>query len=325
MALTVRDPAFFFDTLSAMMLTEPSPEYVFDQFATIDVDFSAGNGDTVYLNRYPYFGDVGLTLANRILAETDSIGISDPVNQNVNQVSVELLELAGPYSSVKRGVAPLGVTEKVARQAEQKLIDSGNPESFFNSIGARSLKDDHDRFHDRALCNLFLATTNKYNPDGVVDGSTAVTGAGSTLSGDDLMAIKEVLQNNNAPTFSDGLYRAVISPRMEKHLRQDPDFKESMRYYNPTQLMRGEIGIFEGFRFFTSTNIPTATVNALTASQGVFFGMDAVGYGEGGLPLQVRSNKNDDYERFMYLIWLVYRGYSAMDYRFVVNARTFAS
>lgn len=308
-----------------MMLYEPKPKYVFDQFATVDVDFKATDGDTVKINRYPYFGDVGLTQEARKLTEQQTIGTSNPVRQEVNQVTVTLEEFTGPYNASVSAPAPLGVTEKVARRAEQKLLDTGDPTSFFNSIGGASLKDDHDRFHDRILCNLLLSTANIRNPDGVTDGNTATTSTGSKIDSDDLKEIKEQLEDADVPTDSDGLYIAVVCPRMEKHFRQEPDFKEAMHYYNPTQLMRGEIGVYEGFRFFSSTNIPTATVNSLTAYQGVFCGMDAIGYGEGGVPLQIRRNKNDDYERFMYLVWLVYRGYALMDGRFVYKARTFAA
>jgi hypothetical protein len=112
---------------------------------------------------------------------------------------------------------------------------------------------------------------------------------------------------------------------MEKHLKQDTSFREAMYYARPDNLLKGEIGTYEGFRFFSSNNLPTASINSLTAYQGLFFGPGVAGYGEGNLPLQVRINKNDDYERFMYLIWLVYRGYALLDERFCVKARTFAA
>jgi len=325
MALTLRDPNLFFTTLSSMMLFEPRPAYVFDQFAMKEIRYGANNGDTVVLNRYPYFDDAGLTLADRQLSESDTIGTANPVSQDTDAVTVILQEYSGPYNGTESAIAPFGITEKVARQAEAKLIDTGDPLSFFNSIGARSLKDDHDRFHDRVLFNLLSTTTNKWNPDGVVDGSTASTSTGSTLDSDDLRGIKEQLENANVPPDSDGLYIAVISPRMDKHLRQDTDYKEAMRYASPENLLRGEIGVYEGFRFIKSTNMPTETINSLTAHKGIFMGVDAVGYGEGDLPLEVRKNKNDDYERFMYLIWLVFRGYSLLDERFVVEARTYAA
>jgi len=324
MALTLADSDFFFSSLNAMMLLEPRPSYVFDQFAFKEISYGSG-GDTVYLNRYPYFGDVGLTLTARTLTESSTVGTANPVSQSATAVSVILKELSGPYNNSVSQVAPLGLSEKVARQAQAKLIDSEDPLSFFNSIGANSLKDDHDRFHDRVLCNLYLDTTNKRNPGGVADGSTATTSTGSTFSTTDLVSIRETLASNDAPPLDDGLFAAVISPRMDKHLKLDTNYRDAMRYIDPTRLMRGEIGVYEGFRFFLSNNIPTATVNSLTAYQGLFFGKQAVGYGEGNLPVQIRQSNDNDYDRFLYLIWLVYRGYALLDSRFCVKARTFAA
>jgi hypothetical protein len=179
MALTVTDSAYFLATLSSMMLSDPTPEYIFDQFVVKEIDFKKAKGDTVYLNRYPRFGSVGLTEASRNVSETQTIGTANPINQDVEQVTVTLNEYIGPYNNDQSTVAPLGVTERVALQAQQKLIDSNNPTDFFNSIGGTSLKDDHDRWHDRVLINLFLTTTNKQNPDSVADGSTATTSTGS--------------------------------------------------------------------------------------------------------------------------------------------------
>lgn len=325
MALTLKNADYFLAILSTMMLEEPKPKYILDQFVEKSIQFGSGKGDTVQINRYPYWGDTGLTETARTLNEQQSIGTADPVNQEVNKVTVTLKEYSGPYNSTVSAVAPLGVSEKVVRLAQQQILNSSDPTSFFNSIGGNSLKDDHDRWHDRVLANLFLSTTNTWNPDGVADNATATTGTGSTLDHADLMGIREALQNANVPTFEDGMYYAVIPPRMEKHLKQDTDFREAMNYYSPDQKMRGELTMYEGFKFFCSTNLPTSTVNSLTAYEGIFFGDKAVGYGEGDLPLAIRQNKNDDYERFIYLIWLVYRGYAVLDSRFIYKGRTFAA
>jgi len=325
MSLTLRDPNLFFTTLGSMILFDPKPNYVFDQIAEKEIRFGAGNGDTVQLNRYPAFGDAGLTRAARKLDETNTVGTADPVQQDTESVTVILEEYSGPYNSSTSAIAPLGITEKMARQAEAKLIDTNNPTDFFNSIGGMSLKDDHDRWHDRVIQNLLDETTYEWNPDDVADGSTATTDTGSKIDSEDLQGIKEILQGNNAQTDSEGLYWAIISPRMEKHLRSDSDFKEAMHYANPQMIVRGQIGVYEGFRFITSTNMKTETINSITAHKGFFLGPGAVGYGEGDIPVEVRPNKNDDYERFMYLIWLVFRGYALLDDRFVVEARTYAA
>jgi N4-gp56 family major capsid protein len=306
------------------MLLDPQPQYLFDRFASKNVDQGKfQTGDKVSINRYPMLASNGLGDDDRKLSETQAIGTSYSQKQTVETVDVYLEEWSGPHDGT--GVGPLVVTEKVIKQAQQKLINESDPLSFFNSIGGMSLKNDHDKWHDRKLCNLLLSTTNKYNPDGVADGSTATTSTGSKLDSDDLKAVKENLQTANIPTFPDGYYYAVISPRMEKHLKQDADFKEACYYYKPDSQFKGSLTEFEGFRFWTSTNIPTATVNSLTAYQGVVFGPNAIGYGEGRVPLQIRRNKNDDYERFLYLVWMVYRGYAMLDSRFVYKLRTFAA
>lgn len=324
MPITAKDAAYFLPMLSSQMLLDPQPAYIFDQFATKDVDNKKfETGDKVSLNRYPLLGGNGLTETDRAPSETQTIGTARAQKQTVETVDVNLKEYLGPHDGT--GIGPLVVTEKVIKQAQQKLIDEADPLSFFNSIGGMSLKNDHDKWHDRVLCNLLLSTTNKLNPDSVADGSTATTSTGSKFDADDLTTLKESLQTANIPTFSDGLYWAAISPRMEKHLKQDTGFREASFYYQPSNRFMGEITVFEGFRFFVSNNMPTASVNSLTAYQGVAFGPNTIGYGEGRDPLHIVNNKNDDYERFLYLIWKVYRGYAALDTRFAYKFRTFAA
>ena len=317
MPLTLRDEAYFKTILSANMLMEPKPAYVFDQFASKEIDFARTKGDTIDINRYPYFGEVGMTQVARQLSEQNTIGIEDPVAITAETVTVILQEYSGPYNATAGHVAPLGITEKVARRAQQKLIDTSDPTSFVNSIGGQLLKDDHDRWHDRVLCQLYLTSPNSTNPGNKADGTVA---ADDQIGTADLGTIKEKLLQRNIPTFSDGLYVAVISPRMEKHLKVDPDWRSAAP---EESLYRGEIGVYEGFRFIRSTNIPTEQVNGLTANLGIFMGPDAVGYGE-AMPPEIRLNKNDDYSRFMYLIWLAYKGYVALDTRFIEIGRTMA-
>lgn len=321
MALTVRDEAYFQTILSAAMLKDPKPAYVFDQFVAKEFDFDRTLGDTIELQRYPYFGDVGMSQVQRQLSETNTVGILDPVAITTNNVTLILQEYGGPYNGIADHVAPLGVTEKVARRAQRKLLDANNPESFVNSIGGDLLKDDYDRWHDRTLCDLYLTSPNSTNPGGAADAAVTNTDQISTA---DLATIKERLQNRFAPTWDDGLYMAIVSPRMEKHLRLDDSFRKAVQFGDPRRLFRGELGIYEGFRFMSSTNLPTETVNALTGHLGIFFGPRAVGFGE-ALAAQVRRNKTDDYDRFFYLVWITYKAYAALDTRFIEVARTFAS
>jgi len=90
---------------------------------------------------------------------------------------------------------------------------------------------------------------------------------------------------------------------------------------------------FEGVKFFESTNFPTKTVQARfdvsgsfaaeEVAQGFFFGPQAVGVGIGGPNAQVLINNNDDFSRFIILIWQLYAGFEILNKDFVTNAYSF--
>jgi hypothetical protein len=143
------------------------------------------------------------------------------------------------------------------------------------------------------------------------------------------------------------------------HLRQDSAFREVARYsglgqVNPLQsflqpnaalylgqgfgqssFVAGEptmpVGfVFEGVRFFESTNMPqmqktvrvTNNVSADVAL-GLFFGPQAVGVGIGGNSAQVLMNSNDDFSRFIILIWQLFAGFEILNPLFVTCARSY--
>ncbi len=90
---------------------------------------------------------------------------------------------------------------------------------------------------------------------------------------------------------------------------------------------------FEGVKFFESTNFPTKSVSASfdggssyasrEAAQGFFFGPQSVGVGIGGPNAQVLINNNDDFSRFIILIWQLYAGFEILNKDFVTTAYSF--
>ena len=94
---------------------------------------------------------------------------------------------------------------------------------------------------------------------------------------------------------------------------------------------------FEGVKFFESTNFPIKSVSATFDSsgantfanqevaQGYFFGPQAVGVGIGGPNAQVLINNNDDFSRFIILIWQLYAGFEILNKDFVTTAFSFLS
>jgi hypothetical protein len=88
-------------------------------------------------------------------------------------------------------------------------------------------------------------------------------------------------------------------------------------------------------KFFESTNFPIKTISASfdagstyttqEASQGYFFGPQAIGVGIGGPNAQVLINNNDDFSRFIILIWQLYAGFEILNKDFVTTGFSFVS
>ncbi len=98
--------------------------------------------------------------------------------------------------------------------------------------------------------------------------------------------------------------------------------------------------VFEGVRFFESTNIPTASITltyttatggastgsaSRTGHYGIFFGQQAVGEGVWGAGPEVKLNENSDFRRFLIAIWSLYAGYALLNNSFVTAGRSFTT
>ncbi len=94
--------------------------------------------------------------------------------------------------------------------------------------------------------------------------------------------------------------------------------------------------LFEGVRWFESTNLPEKTINANiavdTANAGaanytiapmLFFGPQAVGVGIGGNNAQILLNNNDDFSRFIIMIWSLFAGFEILNKDFITVAYSF--
>ena len=64
---------------------------------------------------------------------------------------------------------------------------------------------------DRVWINEALKSTNTYNPGGIADASTQSSSKFNIAT--DLLTVVERLRNRNVPTFEDGNYRCLCSPR----------------------------------------------------------------------------------------------------------------
>lgn len=209
-----------------------------------------------------------------------------------------------------------------------------------------------------------------YFPKGKTKTGTTVANYDSGQSAkfgvkDDLLQVVTDMRKRNIPTFPDGYFRCIADPTAMQHLRQDSDFREVARYagqgvVDPMQPhlapnanfftgmgpAYGQAGfvagqpvmptgfLFEGVRWFESTNLPekafTATIPVASISGAVtpaapmlFFGMQSVGVGIGGDNAQILLNNNDDFSRFIIMIWSLMAGFEVLNKDFVTVAYSF--
>ena len=182
----------------------------------------------------------------------------------------------------------------------------------------------------------------------------------------DLLEVVKDMRKRNVPTFADGYYRCVVDPTAMMHLRQNSDFREIARYpgqgmINPMQPnlapnanyyqgmgpAYGQAGfvagqpvmptgfLFEGVRWFESTNLPSQVYNLIIADSGdtnaanydaaqlIFFGPQAVGVGIGGNNAQILLNNNDDFSRFIIMIWSLFAGFEVLNKDFITVGYSF--
>ena len=181
----------------------------------------------------------------------------------------------------------------------------------------------------------------------------------------DLLEVVKDMRKRNVPTFADGYYRCIVDPTAMMHLRQNSDFREIARYpgtgmINPMQPALqpnanffqgmgpayGQAGfvagqpvmptgfLFEGVRWFESTNLPeqsftTSIADATIASaeteaaQLIFFGPQAVGVGIGGNNAQILLNHHDDFSRFIIMIWSLFAGFETLNRDFITVGYSF--
>ena len=181
----------------------------------------------------------------------------------------------------------------------------------------------------------------------------------------DLLNVVKDMRKRNVPTFSDGYYRCIVDPTAMMHLRQNSDFREIARYpgtgminpmmpamqpnanyYQGMGPAYGQAGfvagqpvmptgfLFEGVRWFESTNLPeqeyTTTIAQVSnsaatykAAQLIFFGPQAVGVGIGGNNAQILLNNNDDFSRFIIMIWSLFAGFETLNKDFITVGYSF--
>jgi N4-gp56 family major capsid protein len=106
-------------------------------------------------------------------------------------------------------------------------------------------------------------------------------GAGEGLVFNDLNRAVSKLQSVDAPTFEDGLYRAVVHPLVAYDIKNSTaagSWLDVAKYNTPNKIERGELGSIFGARVIMSSHINTFT-STVTVYPTLVFGRGAFGVG----------------------------------------------
>lgn len=115
--------------------------------------------------------------------------------------------------------------------------------------------------------------------------SRATLTATDVLKGIDVKKAVRDLRKNNAKTFSDGYFHAVISAEQAYDLMSDTSaggWIDANKYTDNKPLLKGEIGEYAGVRFMTSSNTKVVDNSGVAVHLGVIYGKDSYGVPEIG-------------------------------------------
>lgn len=199
-------------------------------------------------------------------------------------VATTPLTEGSPPSSVQLSVDPTVVSAQQFGNLVEitDLLKVKSPVDIVN-IGAERLARNAEETMDALVRDDIAASGTPFYQDG----DTTRAGLASTdlITALDLRKLRATMFKNHIPTFPDGTYRLIVTAEQGYDIRSDataPDaFIEVRKYAQPGDIMKGELGMMNGFRIIESPDGPTFS-STVTVHAGIAFGA-AKGWGWGDL------------------------------------------
>ena len=281
--------------------------------AVVDLE-KPGIGHTVRINRPVLAGGL-YTVAGRTIASSQTISLT-PIDISAEQVSITLLRVVGPAASGGSGPAPYAIDR----------LDSMKSGHQLREMVGLNLVYDRNKYLDTVVGLQFDAASNNsvVRPGSLTSDASFPNSGETALDLDTLFRGEEALKSANIPTFSNGTYRCIISPKQARQLKQDPDYRaQSVFVPSSNPLLVPSVTRVGNIEVLESNTIQTdsATVSGVTIQRGLMFGPGAVGYGAGMMP-EIRYANEDNYGETAKVVWVCYEGHGVLDNRFVVGVRS---
>ncbi|MCF1459481.1 MAG: hypothetical protein LPH21_18610 [Shewanella sp.] len=242
-------------------------------------------GDKFHWNVYSDVKDQGGQLL-----ETDTM---PETNFNVTQGSLAVTEFGNsvPYTGKLDNLSRHPVTEiihKVLKHDTRKALDNHAHAEF-----------------DKTVLQAVGEAGGSIN---LSENGTPAAANGQQLTTKHVKSIADIMEERNIPTYDGENYICVTRPTT---LRPFKDELEQLRQYTPegyTQIMNGEKGRYEGFRFIQQTNIPSENWASGKSDAGYFFGSDTVAEAV-TIPEEIRGKIPSDFGRSKGIAWYALLGY----------------
>ena len=275
------------------------PECKFRQFAAIKNAVGKNAGETYHWNVYSKVATRGTTLV-----ETSTM---PQTNFTVTQGTMTVTEMGNsvPFSGKLEAL-----TEHNIKELINSVIKEDAKECFDYAV--------YDQFN---LTPLRVAPTTGTATDLVTlttNGTATITN-NVALGKNHIKAIVDTMKERNIPTYQGNDYASLARPTTFRQLKND---LEQVHAYVPAgfqMILAGEIGRYEGMRFFEQTNVAASSFNLGKSGFCFFFGADTVAEGV-AMPEEIRGKIPDDYGRGKGVAWY-YLGGFAMQHNVALNSR----
>jgi FtsZ-binding cell division protein ZapB len=327
-------PPAFIDYLSGVVRQNHSPKFIFHQFANGKVEIGKGEGDTIQIPRLP-FGQTGTTLADwDITGQGTLVATDQPLT--ANSVSITLKE----YGMGKNAtIQPIGIPEFILARS---LLD-------LEAALSQNLGQNYYEFEDIGLRNLWFGTTRVvYNKSNNVETVPVnlTAGSGGTITYAFLNNLYAYMCGLQIPSYQNGKYGLVLNSTALAQLVNDlatrnlymtksdmADITNIMNAATKSDMpkMDGYCGDVGNFMIFVTNAISlgapltpgvqteTLGIGARTTRTCFAFGASTIAR-VAGMPMQIRRDNNDDFQRRNRCIWVSHEGFGYLDVDPAINA-----
>jgi N4-gp56 family major capsid protein len=285
------------DNLSKELRTAVQPGLRFRQFADVkDPEQNQRHAGAVF--HWNVFSDVAT--AGGTLVETTAM---PETNFTITQGTLTINEYGNsvPYT---------GKLDALSEQPVKEIIH-------------KVLKNDCKKTLDTAVHDQFKATVLRVAPTGGTNTSTVVLTTNGTctqtnnvaLGKNHVKAIIDEMKERNIPPYTDDDYFCIARPSTFRTFKND---LEGVKEYTETgygDIVRGEIGRYEGCRFVEQTNIAAGSGSTAAAAWtnsksdwAFFMGEDTVAEAV-AIPEEIRGKIPGDFGRDKGVAWYALLGY----------------